>query len=291
MILTDSEVAPLKSALNCWELKSALNCWEWFGYISTAIVFVGCVGEFVAEFTPLPKTKEAENKLARLSLIVLILGIAGELLSTVRTSQLSGQLIANIEERAGKAEQRVVEANIRVSENEKEAAQLRQETALIEESLSGRKLTPKDSKTLIDRLTKFRNEQPVILGYNAGDTEARAFTWDMASALHDAKWNLNAPSSIMNIEVAGNPYKGHVTFDTGVAVSYTENRRVAAKALVKALNDCGFNSRLSPSSEPEINGHRIDVFVETRPRGPQGEAKLKLEAMKKKQAQTNQPAN
>src|ERR1019366_781658 len=39
------------------------------------------------------------------------LGIAGELLGAVRTSQLSGQLIANIEERAGKAERRAAEAD------------------------------------------------------------------------------------------------------------------------------------------------------------------------------------
>jgi len=75
MILTDSEVG---------SLKASLSCWEWFGYISTAIVFLGCVGEFVASFTSLPKSEEAEKKLARLSLIILILGIAGELLAQVR---------------------------------------------------------------------------------------------------------------------------------------------------------------------------------------------------------------
>jgi hypothetical protein len=108
MILTDSEVG---------SLKTTLNCWEWAGYVSTAIVFIGCVGEFIAEFTHLLKSVEVEKKLARLSLIVLILGIAGELLSAVRTSQLSGQIIANIEERAADAEQKAGEAN-------KEAARL-----------------------------------------------------------------------------------------------------------------------------------------------------------------------
>jgi len=106
-------------------LKAALNGWEWFEYVCTAIVCLGCVGEFLAEFTSLPKTEEAKHKLSRLSLLVLILAIAGELLGTVRTSQLSGQLIANIEERAGNAEQRAAEANERASANEKEAAGLR----------------------------------------------------------------------------------------------------------------------------------------------------------------------
>src|SRR5437016_3056334 len=102
MILTESEVS---------SLRSALRCWEWFGYISTAIVGIGCTGEFIAEFTSRPRGDRAKHKLARLSLMVLILGIGGELLSAVRTSQLSGQIIANIEERAADADQKAGEAN------------------------------------------------------------------------------------------------------------------------------------------------------------------------------------
>jgi len=101
MTLTDSELL---------SLKSALGCWEWFEYISTAIVWIGCAGEFIAEFTSLPRTKEIERKLSRLSLIVLLVGIAGELLGTIRTSQLSGQIIANTEERAAVAAQKAGDA-------------------------------------------------------------------------------------------------------------------------------------------------------------------------------------
>ncbi len=97
MTLTDSEVA---------SLKSALRCWEWFGYVSTAIVGLGCMGEFIAEFTFFIKSEGGRHKLAKLSLIVLIFGIAGELLSAVRTSDSSGQLIASIEERASLANER-----------------------------------------------------------------------------------------------------------------------------------------------------------------------------------------
>jgi hypothetical protein len=116
MIPTDSALASLKGALNRWEL---------FEYASTAVLGLGCIGEFLAEFTVVPRDETGKHKLARLSLIVLILGIAGELLGTVRTNQLSGQLIASIEERAGNAEQRAGEANERASANEKEAARLR----------------------------------------------------------------------------------------------------------------------------------------------------------------------
>jgi hypothetical protein len=70
--------------------------------------------------------------------------------------------------------------------------------------------------------------------------------------------------------------------ETGIAISSTESSRTAAKALVQALIDLGFDSHLSPRVEPPRNGDRIDVFVLPRPKGPQGEAKLKLQAAKKK---------
>lgn len=101
MILPASDVA---------SLKSALTFWEWVGYISTAIVFLGCVGEFVAEFTPVRKSAACKDWVSRLSLIVLIAGIAGELVGEVRVSQLSGQITANIEESAGDAALRAGEA-------------------------------------------------------------------------------------------------------------------------------------------------------------------------------------
>src|SRR5689334_1534438 len=84
-------------------LKLALGCWEWAEYLSTAVVFIGCLGEFFAEFMPYPSGDKRKHKLARLSLILVIAGIAGELLATVKTSQLSGLVIANVEAQAGDA--------------------------------------------------------------------------------------------------------------------------------------------------------------------------------------------
>jgi len=143
MILADSEVA---------SLKAAIRWWESFGYASTAVVGLGCIEEFVAEFTAISKDENRKHKLSRLSLIILIFGIAGELLSAVRTSNLSGELIANIEERAAKAEQKAGEANDRAAANEKEAAQLRKyaederlRRTELEATLAWRRLTPKDN--------------------------------------------------------------------------------------------------------------------------------------------------
>jgi hypothetical protein len=212
MVPTDSEVG---------SLKAALNCWEWFGYISTAIVFVGCVGEFVAEFTSLPKTKDSGHKLARLSLIVLLVGIAGELLSTVRTSQLSGLVIANIEDRAGKAEQKAGEANDRASVNEKEAERLRKDAegfkldiaraneraatagrqaaeanqvaeserlarVNLQKELQPRRLTTAQK----EKVTSLLRDKPLPIGimWAMDGTEAADFADDIGDALNKAGW-------------------------------------------------------------------------------------------------------
>lgn len=94
MTLTASDVVSLKSALGWWEVAE---------YVSTGIVFIGCVGEFFAEFTPFPSSDHRKHKLARLSLILVIAGIAGELLATVKASELSGQIIAYVEANASDA--------------------------------------------------------------------------------------------------------------------------------------------------------------------------------------------
>jgi hypothetical protein len=226
--------------------------------LGALLVTVGVLGEFWVEF----KQYGAESDLSRASA-----SARDEL--NVQTS----------------------ENNKLASENGKEAAQLRKETALIEESLAGRQLSPKDSKTLRDRLAKFHG-QLVLPGYSVGDSEAGDFAWDIAQVLHAAKLDVYSPASQLGFARAGVPFDaGLAKFQRGVQVSYTESSRTAAKALVSALNDLGFDAKLNPigkSMQAVEPKNRIAVWVATRPRGPQGEAKLKLEAAKNKQAPSSQ---
>lgn len=71
------------------DVLSSLLFWEIAGYISTAIVILGCIGEYIAEFTCIPKSEGEKHRISKLSLIILIAGIAGELLTAVRSSQIS----------------------------------------------------------------------------------------------------------------------------------------------------------------------------------------------------------
>lgn len=190
MILPESEVA---------SLKTALRCWEWFGYISTAVVGLGCVGEFIAEFTSLPRSDRCKHKLARLSLMILILGIAGELLSAVRTSQLSGQVIANIEERAANAEQKAEEANDRATANEKEAAQLRLKAEELEEQILEQ--GPRDLLLYGKREESFTNSIRQFKGQKVqgricvfGNNEVRDTAERLTALFKKAEWDVSPHS-------------------------------------------------------------------------------------------------
>ncbi len=289
MTLTDSEVG---------SIKAALNCWEWFEYISTAIVFFGCVGEFLAEFTSLAKSHESKKKLARLSLIALILGIAGELLGTVRMSQLSGQLIANIEERAGNAEQRAGEANKHASENEKEAEGLRKDAEAehlarvrIEASVAWRKLDPKTQSGIASHLSKFARE-PALISYNNSDIEAAAFASDIAATLHAAKWDVSEPMGTEVMRAGPVAFGMNRPVPTGVLVLATddENSRKAATALVGQLSAHGFNAIISTEDRSLLfinpTPTRVAVSVEHKPVGPQGDFKLQAEQEAKQRSKS-----
>lgn len=95
MTLTNSEVDALKSSLDCWFTVE---------YVSTFIVLLGVVGEYVADFTRFVEERELTKPLGKISTLVLIVGLAGELISLGKTSAISGQITASLEERAAEAE-------------------------------------------------------------------------------------------------------------------------------------------------------------------------------------------
>ncbi len=275
MILTDSEVA---------SLKSALDCWEWFEYISTAIVGIGCVGEFVAEFTSLPKSKEVEKKLARLSLMVLIFGIAGELLGTVRTSQLSEQLIANLEERTGHAEQRAGEADKEAARLTKLAEDERLARVQIEEALAPRRLTEGQELAIGKSLGHFKGQTAQVV-YDGGNSEAQAFSIDIWRALKHAEWHVYFPATMWSGIKFGREESlgvvGRELVYEGVEIFPSETSGKAARELAIELNKLGFGAVVGRQSAPRRDADGMQVTVLTRPLGPQGAATLRAEATKK----------
>jgi hypothetical protein len=269
MILTDSEVA---------SLKETLNWWEWFGYVSTAIVFIGCVGEFIAEFTHLPKGVEAERRLARLSLIVLIFGIAGELLGTVRTSQLSGQLIANLEDRTGDAEQRAGEAHKEAARLTKLAEDERLARVQIEEALAPRRLSEGQELAIGKSLRHFKGQAAQMV-YDGGNSEAQAFSIDIWRALKQAEWHVYFPATMWSGTKFGREDSlgvvGRELAYEGVEIFPSETGNKAARELAAELNRLGFGAVVEKQPAPRKDADGMQITVVTRPLGPQGAAKLR----------------
>jgi len=255
-------------------------------------VGLGCIGEFVAEFTSLPKSEERRHKISKLSLIILILGIAGELLSAARTSQLSGQIIANIEERAANADQKAGEANDRAAKNEKEAAQLRMDAEEMKQALAPRRLTIKQRAAISSQLSSF-SRQPVVAISNPFDAEASILAAEILSTLKSAKWDTTVPHWSIGRSVSSLERAPSIPV-TGILIQAAPDKRsqLAAKALVRELLSNGFDSRIpekgvvgfGPKSDP-----LIVVDVEARPEGPQGDAKVRADA-KKVKSDSNQTA-
>jgi hypothetical protein len=218
MIPTTSGISSLNSLLQRWEIVE---------YVSAAIVLLGVIGEFLTEFTNFLKVREdahRKNLLGKFAVLVLIAGLAVELVSLVRTSQLSEQVTARLNEeagqarsdagtaaeRAGKAEERAGLANERASNNEKEAARLRREAARlsklaeeerlgrvkIEEKLAPRHLTAEQQHNITTKLQRFAGQRINVFVY-AGDAEITGIANEIINALGPsggAGWILNISS-------------------------------------------------------------------------------------------------
>ena len=86
--------------------------WEFVEYASEGLVFLGCVGEYVAEYTEW-STAEVRHRLGRRSLAILILGLGAGLFSLIKTNALAGEIIGSLGthvEQAGEKAQRVSES-------------------------------------------------------------------------------------------------------------------------------------------------------------------------------------
>lgn len=153
--------------------------------------------------------------------------------------------------------------------------------AEIEEALAWRRLSPADEAALRHQLIAFP-EEPSSLWFNAGDAEGTSFAWELAKVAHDSKWRVFRPASILDLAGSGLPFVASEAADlltSGVLVSTAADSRSrkAGHTLVAILNKRGFDATLSSKIETK-SPSGVWVTVETRPRGPQGEAKVRAEA-------------
>jgi len=198
--------------------------------------------------------------------------------------------IAEANDRAGAAIERASNADERASRNEKDAARLTKEAedermarVKIEARVAWRRLTLQQKAHLAAAVGRFSNQAAANFWFSAGDTEASWFAADIADALHTAKLHVYPPASLMQW------YSGKLDepvrrVETGVKIFSSPKfpqTQLLADSLSRELNDCGFDatSQIDPSL---VRQSEIQVYVNARPDGPQGEAKLQAQKGTKK---------
>lgn len=222
MLVTSADVA---------SLDALLSWWEWVEYGAEAFVILGCVGEFIAEFTKI-KTAEWRHQLSKASLLVLIAALAIELGALVRTNSLSGQEIgllngiaadartsaanAELQVAGAKAtaesakatakgfEAQIASAKERTAQLEKDAARLEKEAenerlarVKLEAEIEPRTLTLEQQRKLAFACQPFAGHEFEIYSY-AGDAESARLAEQIENALVAAKIQVvNRIGSIM----------------------------------------------------------------------------------------------
>jgi hypothetical protein len=91
-------------------MNSSLVAWEFRAYVATGVVMLGCVGEAVVEFTTWI-TGPARKHFGRVSALVLIAGVAAEILTQAEVNTISNQEIADLNSKASGAAQRAASAD------------------------------------------------------------------------------------------------------------------------------------------------------------------------------------
>lgn len=321
-------ISALESSISALErsiaaIDASLPFWEWIGFVGAALVAIGVLLEikdirhrhaedwtiwrlsYFGVFLSSARPQFLRKYGVELASVILVAGgVVVELGAGLMIESMNTALRAiDIRSRSMNSELRsksnqLVEALRKETEDEHTAR------VAAEESVAWRKLGPRARSTLASKLRAFPVER-TWLSYNLGDTEAFTFGEELGTALQSANWHPTDPESVMKM------FLGPVSFGTnklplGIVVKGTIGCEKAAKALVQELVNAGFDATALPpvplGSNPEqavrVNTMRaggsggmlptVLVSIEPRPEGPQGEAKLRADALKKKQAESTQ---
>jgi hypothetical protein len=195
-----------------------LSIWEFVEISGAIIVTVGVVGEYISNFTKLVKGKSRKARLEKFSTLVLIFGLAIELVGLVKTSHIFNLEVAraNLEakqagtnaaasyEKAAVAEREAGQANARAAKFdadrilvEKEAEEIRSTNLVLQTRLLGletktspRTLTAEQKRIILKLLFLRKEKGDVDVLSDGSDPEAGAFKQQIEDVLTEAGYNL-----------------------------------------------------------------------------------------------------
>lgn len=291
------DIPSLQQAIH--DLENSLDRLEIWLTAMTGLVVLGLVLEYWHEIPEaIAKLKQAWSWKSFLVIaggILITVGVAGELAvqfyasrKDTKLRETNDSVFSILNTKAAEANDRAAKAEERVSENEKETAQLnavaeeeRLARITIEDRVAWRRLTGNQQAKMASRLDSFSGE-PVLIQYNTNDLEANLFALDIATALRQAKWRVSEPLAILKMREGPVPLGTNPPLETGVIVVSTSDQTShnAADKIQLILKQFGFDATRRPEDDKRPNS-MVFILVEHRPEGSQGKAKLRPKADRK----------
>jgi hypothetical protein len=230
MLVTSSDVASIDTLLNWWE------CAE---YIAEAFVILGCVGEFVAEFTKV-RTEDWRHALGKISLLLLIAALGIELGALVRTNNLSGQEIAILNGVAADARTR--------------AANAENKTLQLRAAIADRDLDEKQQREVRESIKAFAGKTVYIRSY-PNDSEALRLILEIKAAL----------GPTIHVEDRAGQMLSGGTLVLGIRIDPGIRERAFGEALFTAFKDA--NLSVEPLSDLGSGEDLSEIEVGINPIG------------------------
>jgi hypothetical protein len=151
-------------------IESVLS-WEFVEYSGTIIVIVACWGEYEADFGKIvSKCEHIKERLAKLSTIILIAGLAIELLGLFKTSQQSSKVIEDLRTSNLKLEARVIE---------------------LKAQQQPRRITTEQRARFIELAKGIHDKIPVKVITGMSDNETENFARELAEMIGSAGFGTN----------------------------------------------------------------------------------------------------
>ena len=114
-------------------LESLAEFWERVDYVGLFLVFVGITAESLMEFTSLINSYVWKSKIGKASALVLIVGLALELISSFRLSDINRQVVATLYKQAADAQTAASIALQKAAEAESHLQEAKERTAKAQE--------------------------------------------------------------------------------------------------------------------------------------------------------------
>lgn len=242
-----------------------LRCWDWVGYISTGLVFVGVVGESLIELTKWVKSPELTKQIGAASALILILGLAGELISTVKISAVTGEITAILNKEA---------ADAQLSAEHEKLARIK-----LESSLGRRTISEKQREIIEGKLSRFKGIAVDLFIFD-GDEWTRfeniTFARVIASTLDKAGMDVRgyfgmgcglSLQPLIGVGVTGSPRGRRQEREASTAIANAlQAAGVQMAYFPHPMPKCEMFSNLFPGTQkPEKHWANITIMVGNKP--------------------------